>query len=199
MFQYNKVYLHFYEPVFTWSHFLTKPLKWLIMGSTGSEVSHVSGSYTYARQGEYIKQATFAKGFHSVHYKLDFKKRHSRIWTYEIKVDIDFKILHESIKSHLGDKYHPPKAAYSAIDRIPLINKVWRHFFKIKLNDDKYDFCDKAWLLILQKQGYLKHINDVNSLNPEEFKKQIEKCGLCYAPRLTWNKSYFNNNVFINA
>ncbi|MDH3877847.1 MAG: hypothetical protein OET18_08400 [Desulfobacterales bacterium] len=190
----NKLYIHFYEPVFSWHHFLTKPAKWIIKGGTGSEACHVSGSYDFAGQKEFIKQSTFDKGFHSVHHKEHFKKRFSKIYSYEVKVDIDFPKLHNHVKSRLGDEYHPPKSIYSAIDRIAYLNKLWRKVFKIKLNDDKFDFCDKAWLLVLQAQGYLLHIKDVNSLNPEELKKEIAH--LCYSPMVTWNKTHYVNNIF---
>jgi hypothetical protein len=192
----NKWYIYAYEPVFTWSHFLTKRLKWIIKGGTGSEICHMSYSYDYAGQKEFIKQTTFDKGCHSVDYMPHFKERYSKIYAHEVKVPIDLARLHEFTKSHLGEKYRPERAFYSAIDRIPIVNKLWKYFFKIEENSDDVAFCNNFVVLALQDQGYLKHIKDVNSLSPEETKKEIQKYGLCYSPMLVWNKSYFVNNVF---
>ena len=195
MSQKNKLYIHCYDPKPSWHHIITKPAKWLIRIGTGSKISHMSYSYDYANQKKYIKQSTFEKGFHSVHYKDHFEKRFSKVYSYEIKVPINFGKLHLTTNYHIADKYAPAKAAYSAIDRLPFVGKLWRKMFKIKLNDDKFDFCDKAVLIACFKdQGYLQHIKDNNSLSPEELKKEMAK--LCYAPVLSWNKTHFVNNVF---
>ena len=191
-----KLYILAYDAVFTWHHFITKPLKWIIKGFTGSDYSHISYVYNYAGQGKNIKEVT-SSGFHSIGWLKSFRTRPSKIYAYEVKVPIDFERLHDFTNQHIGDKYEVDEAINSVIDRVPVLSHVFRFFFRIKKKDKDFSFCDKIGLLILKDQGYLKYIKDDNSLNPEELIKEMQKAHLCYTRRLIWNKTHIVNNIFV--
>ncbi len=190
-----KFYIYAFDAVFKWSHLITKPAKWIIKGFTSSRFNHMAYGYTYAKQGNYIKEST-GHGFGSKRKEDVIEKRYSKIWVYELTCDLDFPLIHKMTKEHIGDEYEASEAAYSAIDRIPVLNKIYRLFFKIKKNDKDFSYCNKAILLILKANGYLLHIKDDNSLNPEELIKEMQKHGLCKPPVLVWDKNHYVNKRF---
>lgn len=191
------LYFLAFDAVFTWQHFFKTPLKWIIKLFTGSKYNHVAYVYNYANQKNYIKQVV-GTGYESIDYMDCFKKRYSKIYAYEITVSIDFELLHKNTLRKIGRPYATKKAPYSVIDRIPVVNWIYRKVFKVSQND-KDIFCSEDGVNTLQEQGYLGNIKDSNSINPEEFIKELLKNQLCNPKRfLIWNKNQLEYNIFIN-
>ena len=191
----NKLYILAFDSVFTWKHLFTKPVKWIIKLFTGSDYNHVAYAYSYADRKQFINQA-IGSGYESINYMNCFKKRHSKIFAYEITVPINFELLHKDTIPKIGLPYGAEEAAYSVIDRIPILNYIYRKIFKVSQND-KDLFCSQDVIFELQRQGYLGYIKDSNNINPEECIKLILKYSLCNSNKiLVWDKDKIINNIF---
>lgn len=190
----NKLYILFFDSVFSWKH---KP--WLIMKPiikffTQSKFNHVADNYTSHKRGKYVNEA-IGKGFTSNHYTKVFADRYCKLIAYEVIVPIDFDKWHKKTKEMIGMEYGAAEAVFTVIDRVPVVNWIYRKVFDVS-NLDNDIICSSAVLVRLQDQGYLLHLDSEN-ISPEELKKEmLEYRIIRKVPILVWNKMRIKYNIF---
>lgn len=183
-----KLYILSFDAKFTLSNAVRHPAKFLIKLGTWSNINHVADVYNYKGWGRLINQA-MVSNYQSIDFIQCLSGSDSTIRAYELKVAIDFEKWNNDTKSLKGRRYDFKGAAYSAVDKIPILREI----FKQDPGDTEV-FCTEAVIEKLQNQGYLHHIKNKNTDNPKEFIKHI--LSLCKPPIVVWKDKKLIHDIW---
>ncbi len=156
------MYIVFFKPIFTIKHFITYPLKWVIMLFSQSKFNHVA--HTLEKNGlTYIAESK-GKGYRHITLEESLKKSNSVLYAFKVKKKFNKENLEKFEKSMFNKKYDFIGAIYSEVHHIPILNKI----FKRKKNDKKV-FCSEAELRMCVALNFIPNIYNSNEFSPQEY------------------------------
>ena len=155
------MYILFFKPIFSFSHFLRYPFKWVIKLFSQSKFNHIA--HTFVQDGKMF--VSEAKSPYHRHIKLKdcFKEAKSKIYAYKVIKPLDYDKLVKFEAQIVGRAYDAKGAIYSEAHKWGWFGKLFK-----RKKGDKKQFCSETVIELCQDQGWINKELNENLYSPQE-------------------------------